>query len=177
MYTCSSCTSADTRELVRIRSRLWVGHRSSGCECRTVVVNPSALGRGAENVEDTRAHHQAIRRTVRIHVSTSIGGLSWRGGCSADGSDTRGGCVADANGCGGCSTATNSYTPHDTHHHTICRTPVGYMGHALWHYAFLCQKEQGSYCICKTIIANTMAPIIVSAPCKTIIAMQAGCWG
>ena len=70
------------------------------------------------------------------------------------------------------------HTPHpDTHHRTISRTPVGYMIHALWHYAFLCQKEQGSYCICKTIIANTMAPIIVSAPCKTIIAMQAGCWG
>ena len=51
------------------------------------------------------------------------------------------------------------------------------MIHALWHYAFLCQKEQGSYCICKTIIANTMAPIIVAALCKTIIAMQAGCWG
>ena len=114
VYTCSSCTSADARELVRVRSRPWVGQRSSGCEWRTVIMNPSAFnGCGALMAADTGAHHQTTRRTVRIHVPTSSGGLSWRGGCSADGSDTcmSGGYVAEANGCGGCSTATQSYIP------------------------------------------------------------------
>ena len=114
VYTCSSCTSADARELVRVRSRPWVGQRSSGCEWRTVIMNPSAFnGSGALMAADTGAHHQSTRRTVGIRVSTSSGGDSWRSGRSADGSDTctSRGYVADANCCGGCSTATYSYNP------------------------------------------------------------------
>ena len=142
VYTCSSCTSADARELVRVRSRPWVGQRSSGCECRTVIVNPSALGSGTLMAADTGRRHQCTRRTVRIPMSTSSDGLSWRGGCSADGSDTcmsGDTCMSDT-----CMVVLPQriHTPHnDTHHRTMCQTSFGYMWHALWHYAFVCQQE------------------------------------
>ena len=95
-----------------------VAQRSSGCECRTVIVNHSALGSGTMNVTVTIRHHQRTRRTVRIRMSRSIGGSSWGGGCSADGGDTlsisgiSGGYVADAFICVGCSSATPSYLTH-----------------------------------------------------------------